>query len=234
MKKVMTASKKYLITIICFAVVLVACIGATIGITMAYFGDVKSNSASITLGTSIYFGTDSDNKEVTMTTGLTGAVVPSQTVDVTTSLRIRKGEGTYVTKGLLRLDTTFEDKDTSGMTCDFENGTTFEVTGITGAKFVAYSKKLYLVKSSFNATSTTSSAVFEAAELFEIEPDVYLSCVIQIVVPSTVGNASSGKTCSLSITAKVLQSTVYASAGSTSVSKTIGGFNTYFDSFTIA
>ena len=55
MKKVMNASKKYIITIVSFAIILVACIGATIGITMAYFGDAKSGTADITLGASILF-----------------------------------------------------------------------------------------------------------------------------------------------------------------------------------
>lgn len=216
MKKVMNASKKYLITIISFAVILVACIGATIGITMAYFGDAKSNSANITLGASIKFA---ETGGVAVAAGSTTAV-PSQTVNVTTTLKIQKGTGT-VTKAVLQVIPTFEAGET-GVTCAFTNGTTYDVTGVTGAKLIAQDNKLYLVDS----TTTTS--------LKEIEPTesgLTISFTIPVQIPSTVGNTAGGKACSLSITAKALQSTIYTD-GTNAVAKTVSAFGIYFDGLT--
>lgn len=213
MKKVMNASKKYIITIVSFAIILVACIGATIGITMAYFGDAKSGSASITLGASIEFDGTSG---VAVTAGSTTAV-PSQTVNVTTTLKIKKGTGT-VTKAVLQVVPTFTAGDT-GVTCSFADDTEFAVTGVTDAVLVAKSNKLYLVK------KTTKT---DLQEITPTDGGLTISFVVPVQIPSSIGNAAGGKACSLSMTAKVIQSTIYTD-GTTAVAKTVSAFATYFE-----
>ncbi len=240
MKKAIKTSKKYLITIISFAIILVACIGATIGITMAYFGDVKSGSADITLGASIYFAKDSENqKEINMTTDLTGSAVPSQTVTVTTSLNIQNGTEGQATKGVLCLEPVFSDKNGSGVTCTFVNGTTYDISAdsvITGVKFLAYKNRLYLVNSTLTTDGLSTDEDFEKVALAEVGDNKVgkLSCVIKITIPTEIGNDAGGKTCSLSITAKVLQSAIYTDASNTAASVTIGGFSGYFNDFNSA
>lgn len=219
MKKVMKASKKYIITIASFAVILVACIGATIGITMAYFGDVKSSSANITLGASIAF--DGTNG-IAVAAGNTTAV-PSQVVNVTTTLKIVAGAKGTVTNGVLEVTPTFSAGKT-GATCTFANGTKYAVTGVTGATMIAQNNKLYLVDS-----NTTTN-------LKEITPTtsgITISFVVPVTIPSTIGNTAGGEQCSLSMTAKVLQSTIYTDADTT-VGKTVTEFATYFQNFTAA
>lgn len=218
MKKVMNASKKYVITIVSFAIILVACIGATIGITLAYFGDVKDASANITLGASIAFdGTGG----IAVAAGSTTAV-PSQTVDVTTTLKIVKGATGAVTKGVLQVTPAFSAGST-GATCTFTNGTKFNVTGVSNAVMIAQDNKLYLV----NSSTTTN--------LVEIDPSstVTISFTVPVAIPSTIGNSAGGQSCSLSMTAKVLQSNIYTD-GTTTVAKTVSGFASYFDAFTAA
>ncbi len=216
MKKVMNASKKYIITIVSFAIILVACIGATIGITMAYFGDAKSGSANITLGASIEFDGTSG---VAVAAGSTTAV-PSQTVNVTTTLKIKKGTGT-VTKAVLQVVPTFTAGDT-GVTCSFADDTEFAVTGVTDAVLVAKSNKLYLV----NKTTKTN-----LQEITPTDTGLTISFVVPVQIPSSIGNAAGGKACSLSMTAKVIQSTIYTN-GTTAVAKTVSAFGTYFDGLT--
>lgn len=218
MKKVMKASKNYIITIASFAVILVACIGATIGITMAYFGDVQSASANITLGASISFKSSGG---IAVAAGATTAV-PSQTVNVTTTLTIVKGDGT-VTNGVLQVTPTFT-AGTTGATCTFTDGTKFAVTGVSGATMIAQGNKLYLVDS----TTTTN--------LKEITPTtegVTISFVVPVQIPSTIGNSAGGQACSLSMTAKVIQSTIYTN-GTTAVAKTVSAFGTYFEGLNAA
>ena len=218
MKKVMKASKKYIITIASFAVILVACIGATIGITMAYFGDVKDASANITLGASISFKSSGG---IAVAASATTAV-PSQTVNVTTTLVVVKGDGT-VTNGVLEVTPTFV-AGTTGATCTFADGTKYAVTGVTGATMIAKNNKLYLVDS----TTTTN-----LKEITPTESGITISFVVPVTIPSTIGNSAGGQACSLSMTAKVLQSTIYTN-GTTAVAKTVDAFGTYFAGLTAA
>lgn len=218
MKKVMKASKKYIITIASFAVILVACIGATIGVTMAYFGDVKNATANIKLGASISF--KSSGGIAVAATGVTAAV-PSQVVNVDTTLVITKGEGT-VTKGVLQVVPEFNAGETD-VTLTFKDGDTFAVTGAaSGSLMVVKSNKLYLVDSG-------------KTNLVEIDPtsDVTIKFTVPVTIPTTIGNTQGGQSFSLKMTAKVLQSTIYTDATNT-VAKTVTGFATYFDSFTAA
>lgn len=220
MKKAIKTSKKYLITISSFAIILVACVGATIGITMAYFGDVKNGSADITLSAGITFDGTSG---ISVSAGDVEYAVPSQTVTVTTSLKIVKGTGTKATNAVLQVAPTFTATGLTGVTCDFTDGNKYAVTGLTGAQLLASGNRLYLVK-----TDTT--------DLFEFEPTdsgVTISFTIDVQIPSTIGNTAGGKSCSLSITAKVLQSTIYTDATNT-VEKTITGFADYFSGFNAA
>lgn len=218
MKKVMNASKKYIITIVSFAIILVACIGATIGITMAYFGDAKSGTADITLGASILFD---GTKGVSVAAGSTTAV-PSQTVNVTTSLIIKKGTGT-VTKAVLQIVPTFTAGST-GATCTFAEDATFNVTGAgDNAILVVKNNKLYLV----NKTTKTN-----LEEITPTDAGITISFTVPVQIPAGIGNTASGQICRLSMTAKVLQSTIYTN-GTTAVSKTVENFSTYFDGLTV-
>ncbi len=220
MKKVMNASKKYIITIVSFAIILVACIGATIGITMAYFGDVKTGSAGITLGASIEFGSGDDSGISVVAASATA--IPSQTINVTTTLKIKKGTGT-VTKAVLQFVPEFTAGST-GATCSFADDTEFAVTGVTDAVLVAKSNKLYLV----NKTTKTN-----LQEITPTDDGLTISFVVPIQVPSTVGNSASGKACSIKMTAKAIQSTIYTN-GTTAVAKTVSAFATYFENLTAA
>lgn len=218
MKKVMKASKKYIITLACFAVVLVACIGATIGITMAYFGDVKSDTADIVLGAAIEF--DGTAGIDVAATNVSGSIVPSQVVDVKTTLKIVKGAQGETTKGVLQLTPEF-DAGGTGVTCSFADNATFAVTGDVTGVLKAKDNKLYLVESA------------NSDNLVEITPTtegVSLSFIVQVTVPESLDNKQGGKTISMTMTAKVLQSTIYA--GGSTVAKTISGFASYFNGFT--
>lgn len=203
--------------LICMSLILIACIGITFGITLAYFGDVKTGSASITLGASIYF--DETNGVAVSASGST-AVVPSQSIDVSTNLKIIAGNGT-VTKGVLKVMPDFQAGDT-GATCTFTAGSTYDVsiggTKSTDAVMVVYQNELFLVKKS------------DTTKLYEITPStsgLQVSFSVPVTVPETVANEASGKTCTIKMTAVVLQSTIYTSATAT-VPLTITDFLPYF------
>lgn len=230
MKKVMTASKKYLITIICFAVVLVACIGATIGITLAFFGDAKKATANITLASSIEF--DGSNG-IVMSTGLNNAaVVPSQLVTVTTTLTIKNGAKGTASPAVLQLIPTFSAGST-GITCNFDSSTSFSAkvgSDSTGAKLVVGttassggSTCLYLVKSgstnlyTFTPTSSGTTITFE----------------IQIPIPNTITNSVGGEACTLNMTAKTVQATYY-NGTTTAVTPTTSNYYDVFNAISVS
>lgn len=214
MKKAINKSKKYLVTIISFAVILVACIGATIGITMAYFGDVKSGTANITLGAGILINGES----LTMTTDLTDGTVavPSQTVTVSTSIVVKKGTGDKATDAVLQIAPTF-DAGTTGITCNFNDGEKFAVTGVDGATLIAKDNYLYLVDS----TNTANLKAFTPTA-----DGVTISFSIKIAIPESIDNDVAGGSIQLSLTAKALQSTIYTNDGLVTLTTTNAA--TYF------
>lgn len=220
MKKVIKASKKWVITIVSFAIILVACIGATIGITMAYFGDVQSGTANITLGASIVMGSGG----VVVTPSAETSVVPSQVVNCTVKATVKAGTSGNASTAVMQFIPTFTAGST-GATCTFTKGATYAVTGITGAVVIVSddAKSLYLVDS----TTTTNLKVITPTAA-----GVTIQFTIPITVPTTIGNTASGQACSLAIQTKALQSTIYS--GSNAVSPTVANFKTYFDGFTAA
>ncbi len=226
MKKVMKASKKYIITIASFAVILVACIGATIGITMAYFGDVKSNTQNITLGASIFM----DSTGGVALAASAANVVPSQPVTVDATATIKAGTGT-VTPAVVRAQLTFT-AGTTGATFSITDGTTFDAyiggTKSTSAvwKAVVAGGKTYLYL--VNKTTDTN--------LETVTPStsgVAVKFTVPVSVPSTIGNSASGQSCTLTAEFKALQSNIWDGSGN-AVAKTHAAFATYFDALTAA
>ena len=226
MKKVMKASKKYIITIACFAVILVACIGATIGITMAYFGDVKSNTATITLGASIYM----ESSGGVAVAASAATVVPSQPVTVDATATIKAGAGT-VTPAVVRAKLTFT-AGTTGATFTIEDGTTFDAylggtkssTAVWKAVVNGNNTYLYLV----NKTTTTN--------LEPVNPTTAgyaVKFTVPVTIPSSIGNSASGQACTLAVEFKALQSNIWDASGN-AVAKTHAAFASYFDALTAA
>lgn len=195
MKKI----SKYGKMVACMVLVLILCVGATLGITLTFFGDVQSGSAEIKLGASIMFKSDGG---VAVTTESGISVVPSQTVNVQTTLTVVAGEGD-VTKGVLKVIPSFE-------------------AGVTGAKLTLQEGESYSVKID-NAVSSDAVIVVHDGSLYLAESantanlkvfspttsGTAISFTVPVTFPDTLGNSVSGQKCSVTMKGIVIQSTIY-------------------------
>ncbi len=204
--------------LVCMALILVLCVGATIGLTVAFFGDSKSGSTEIKLGASIEF--DGENGvSVATSDGLT--VVPSQTVDVETTLVVKNGTDGDPTSGVLKVIPSLTAGST-GAKLTLTAGSTYDVT-INGTKstdtvMVVYNGDLYLAENSNKAnlkvfTPTTSGTT--------------IKFTVPITFPNSLGNSASGQKCTISMKGVVVQSLIYGENGE--VDTTIVDFQPYFE-----
>ncbi len=204
--------------LVCMALILVLCVGATIGLTVAFFGDSKSGSTEIKLGASIEF--DGENGvSVATSDGLT--VVPSQTVDVETTLVVKNGTDGDPTSGVLKVIPSLKAGST-GAKLTLTAGSTYDVT-INGTKstdtvMVVYNGDLYLAEKSNTAnlkvfTPTTSGTT--------------IKFTVPITFPNSLGNSASGQKCTISMKGVVIQSLICGASGE--VPTTIVDFQPYFD-----
>ncbi len=204
--------------LVCMALILVLCVGATIGLTVAFFGDSKSGSTEIKLGASIEF--DGENGvSVATSDGLT--VVPSQTVDVETTLVVKNGTDGDPTSGVLKVIPSLKAGST-GAKLTLTAGSTYDVT-INGTKstdtvMVVYNGDLYLAEKSNTAnlkvfTPTTSGTT--------------IKFTVPITFPNSLGNSASGQKCTITMTGIVLQSLIHSESGV--VDTTIVDFIPYFE-----
>ncbi len=206
--------------LVCMALILVACVGLTVGITLTFFGDSKSGSTEIKLGASIEF--DGENGvSVATSDGLT--VVPSQTVDVETTLVVKNGTDGDPTSGVLKVIPSLKAGST-GAKLTLTAGSTYDVT-INGTKstdtvMVVYNGDLYLAEKSNTAnlkvfTPTTSG--------------ITIKFTVPITFPNSLGNSASGQKCTITMTGIVLQSLIHSESGE--VPTTIVDFIPYFEDF---
>ncbi len=204
--------------LVCMALILVLCVGATIGLTVAFFGDSKSGSTEIKLGASIEF--DGENGvSVATSDGLT--VVPSQTVDVETTLVVKNGTDGDPTSGVLKVIPSLKAGST-GAKLTLTAGSTYDVT-INGTKstdtvMVVYNGDLYLAEKSNTAnlkvfTPTTSGTT--------------IKFTVPITFPNSLGNSASGQKCTISMKGVVIQSQIHGESGE--VPTTIVDFIPYFE-----
>lgn len=186
---------------------------------LLFFGDSQSDSAEIKLGASIQFYEDNGGVSVATADGIT--VVPSQSVDITTSLTIVNGSGD-ATSGVLKVIPSFT-AGATGATLSLNEGSEYDVyvngSLSSSAVMVVYCGDLYFAQKTDNSklevfTPTTST--------------ITIKFTIPVQFPSTLGNSASGEKCSISMQGVVLQSTIYSDNGSL-VDTTIENFQDYFD-----
>ncbi len=194
-------NKKKVISIVALVASFVLCIGATFGITMAYFGGTDSKSLSnITLKTGIVIGA-SISADSSVQNSL---VVPSQPVTVTatgsvTAATDNGASAVNAVKGLVRAKFSVAGEGT------FASGFTVTTDGETD-DWYKDGDYYYLVSSGTTLKEVTAGGSVTISGKF--------------TVPSTLNNSNSGQAVSITVTFEVVQSELWDASGN-KVEKTV-------------
>lgn len=199
-------NKKKIATIIALVASFVLCIGASFGITMAYFGGKSEGIRSITLKTGVSVGAEVTSSATTSN----HLVVPGQPISInaTATVSAYQAEGEVV-PGLLRA------KFTSGGTATGAADTDIVVTltttvNETNLVWVYDGSEYYYLCTAAPA----ENAEYTTAQLYKVTPttEAAVEVVLQgaCIVPTGFGNEDSGKTFIASVVFEVAQAELYS------------------------
>ena len=210
-----------LIKSLVLVVAFVVAIGATFGITMAYFGG-KSNTSTgaITLKTGIWV----NSKDITGISA-TSYVVPSQIVEPECVLTIKsskdKADAAITTdqasKALLRAELVITDGTGSGTISSAATAAYFAVYDSSNVQVGNFVKDTTDVTKNYYYFLPTATTTFaDSATMQEIDTtdgELTYKFKIKIQIPSSLGNAAGGTKIDISVYYQAVQSDFYDANG---------------------
>ncbi len=185
-------NKKKVISIVALVASFVLCIGATFGITMAYFGgNAKKDLGTLTLKTGITV-----NAAISTTQTIENSlVVPGQPIDINATGTVKSYNGTTnVVDGILRAKITITATGFTGVTPTINAGTN---TGTAAGVWVASGEYYYLCTAA--GAKTLQKVQYDETAILTGTADI----------PNTIKNDMSGKTITASVTFEVVQAELF-------------------------
>lgn len=211
-----------LIKSLVLVVAFVVAIGATFGITMAYFGGTSTTEkAEMTLKTGLWVNA----KDIT-TVSASQYVVPSQVINPTCEVSIKSSKekgnaantGESASKALLRALIVFTDE--TGSLSNTTSAGYFEVkSGSTHVgNFVKDGETNYYY---FMPTSVTSITGSETMQVIDTTAgEVTYKFTLNVAVPKELGNSAGGSKITLEVSYQVIQADFFNDAGA-EITKTV-------------
>lgn len=214
-------------------VAIIVAVGTTFGVTMSYFGGKSSTSTyDMVLKTGLYVNNAGGGESVSGTT----YVVPSQVVTANCEVSVKSAStktdtantGDSASDALIRAIITFSSDDEVGATLDDSASFPVTIGSTVVGNFMKYTDGNYYLIS-----GTTISASSEMYVIKTSEGEKTLTFDMVVSIPKTIGNASSGKKVTLTVTYQVVQADFF-SGSSTAVAKTVANAKTIFDDTSVS